>query len=85
MVGYQLDEQHYELGSKSESHNQTRTVIVGEGEAGVDKDRAEKERKRRERDRKRRGLWFYVLPGALVVSEELGKMDGREVELVKGR
>lgn len=84
MVGYQLDDQHYDLGPKSDSHNAGKTVIVGGGDAGADKDRAQKEKKRAERERRRKKLWFYVLPGAVVVTEELGRnVDAREVALVK--
>ncbi|TGZ85237.1 hypothetical protein EX30DRAFT_314215 [Ascodesmis nigricans] len=80
IVGYQLDEIHYELGPKSDTHA-TGTVIVGGGEAGADKDRARKERERQGGKGRR---WFYVLPGAITETEGLGKEARKEdVELVK--
>lgn len=73
IVGYQLDEVHYEMGPRADTH--PNTVAVGGGEAGAGKDRAEKERRRRERER---GMFLYVLPGAVVESEELGAEVSRE-------
>lgn len=77
VIGYQLDETHYELGPKSDTHG-TGTVIVGGGDAGAGKDRA-----RKEKERTKWRKWFYVLPGALTETEELGREPRKEVELVK--
>ena len=78
-MGYQLDEMHFELGPRSESHGMG-TVIVGGGEAG-----AGKERSRKESEREKEHRYLYLLPGALVVTEELGKEGARrQVELVEG-
>lgn len=78
-MGYQLDEIHYELGPKSDTHSMG-TVQVGGGDAGVEKDRAQKEK-----EREGRGRYLYILPGALLGTEELEREVGRhEVELVEG-
>jgi len=77
-VGYMLDEVHYEMGPRSETH--PNTVVVGGGDAGADKDRAEKERQRTMTER---GKYLYVLIGAVTETEQLGKeVPEREVDIL---
>ncbi|KAI5777751.1 hypothetical protein EDC01DRAFT_676888 [Geopyxis carbonaria] len=79
IVGYQLDECHYEMGGRSEVG--TGTVLVGGGDAGGAKDRSRKDKTKR-RDR---GRYLYVLPGAVVETEDLGKeTNRRDVDLMEG-
>ena len=58
-MGYELDETHYGMGAREEG-----AVGLG-GEGGV--------RERREREKEEGGGWVYMLEGAVVGSEELGK------------
>lgn len=81
MTGYQLDDAHFAAGPSSNTHPNTMvtTGVMG-GDAGTDKDRSEKEKRRMERKRKR---YLYILPGAVLPTEELGReVTKREVDIL---
>lgn len=81
VTGYQLDDAHFAQGPNSTTHPDTGVVggDAGAG-AGADKDRSEKEKRRAERKRKR---YLYILPGAVLPTEELGReVTKKEVDIL---
>lgn len=81
VTGYQLDDAHFAQGSNSSTHPGTMvtTGVIGE-DAGMDNERSEKEKRRMERKRKR---YLYILPGAVLPTEELGReVTTKEVDIL---
>lgn len=83
VTGYQLDDAHFAQGPNSSTHPNTLVTAGVMGEdvgAGVDNDRSEKEKRRMERKRKR---YLYILPGAVLPTEELGReVTKKEVDIL---
>lgn len=63
VTGYQLDDAHF---ANSSTHPNAMVTTVGD--AGADDGRSEKEKRKLERKRKR---YLYILPGAVLPTEEL--------------
>lgn len=67
VTGYQLDDAHFAQGPNSSTNAMVTAGVIGV-DTGADNDRTEKEKRRMERKRKR---YLYILPGAVLPTEEL--------------